>query len=86
LSQRHEPLDYLFKHDEQVATLYADLDQLRDPLVSPFFATQSDLVGLPPMLLQCGGSETLHDENVDFVEHAKKAGAQAILQSKKISL
>jgi acetyl esterase/lipase len=45
----------------------------RAPLASPMYG---DLHGLPPMLLQCGGHETLRDDTVVFAEKARVAGVQ----------
>jgi epsilon-lactone hydrolase len=56
---------YLGKHDP------------RDPLASPI---HGDLRGLPPMLLQCGGRETLVDDSVVFAEKARAAGVHVETQ------
>lgn len=45
----------------------------RDPLASPI---HGDLQGLPPMLLQCGGRETLADDTIVFARKARRAGVQ----------
>jgi epsilon-lactone hydrolase len=45
------------------------------PLVSPVYA---DLTGLPAMLVQTGGWELLHDQNVRFVERAREAGVHVV--------
>jgi acetyl esterase/lipase len=42
-----------------------------DPLASPVYA---DLHGLPPLYLQLGGAELLHDEGVRLAEKAKGEG------------
>jgi acetyl esterase/lipase len=49
----------------------------RDPLASPI---HGDLRGLPPMLLQCGGRETLVDDTVVFAQKARAAGVDADVQ------
>lgn len=49
----------------------------RDPLASPM---HGDLRGLPPMLLQCGGRETLVDDTVGFAEKARAAGVHVETQ------
>lgn len=49
----------------------------RDPLASPI---HGDLRGLPPMLLQCGGRETLLDDTVVFGNNARAAGVDAEVQ------
>ena len=50
----------------------------RNPYVSPLFA---DLKGLPPILIQVSSCEILYSDATRFVEKAKKAGTDAILQS-----
>ncbi|MET0283544.1 MAG: alpha/beta hydrolase [Polyangiales bacterium] len=72
--EAHGPFDYL--SGEMLAwgaaNYLAGADP-RDPLVSPVFA---DLSGLPPMLVQSGGSEILLGQNVALVERARAAGVQ----------
>jgi acetyl esterase/lipase len=43
----------------------------KNPLASPLFA---DLQGLPPLLMQVGGRETVLDDTLDFAAKAKQAG------------
>jgi acetyl esterase/lipase len=43
----------------------------KDPLASPLFA---DLAGLPPLLVQAGEAELLHDQIALFAARAKEAG------------
>ena len=45
----------------------------RHPLASPIFA---DLDGLPPLIVQVGGAELLHDEVTALVDKARAAGAE----------
>jgi acetyl esterase/lipase len=52
----------------------------KDPLVSPLLATPAQLGALPPMLLQVGERETVVSDSEDFVQKARRAGAQAELQ------
>ena len=42
-----------------------------DPLASPLYG---DLRGLPPMLMHCGGRETVLDDTIMFAEKARGAG------------
>ena len=49
-----------------------------NPYISPLYA---DLKGLPPILIQASSSELLYSDATRFVEKAKKAGINAILQS-----
>lgn len=48
-----------------------------DPRVSPIYAK---LHGLPPLVLQAGGREILHDMIVDFADVAKQQGVEVDLQ------
>lgn len=47
-----------------------------DPLASPLFG---DLVGLPPLFVQCGGREIIFDDSAVLVERARAAGVDARL-------
>jgi len=49
----------------------------RDPLASPILG---DLRGMPPLLMQCGGRETLLDDTVVFAEKARAAGVAVEVQ------
>ncbi len=57
---------------------YLSGENPRNPYISPLFA---DLKGLPPILLQASSCEMLCSDATRFVEKAKKAGTNAILQS-----
>ncbi len=45
--------------------------QANDPRISPLFA---DLTGLPPLLIQAGSNEILHDDSIKLSDHAAQAG------------
>jgi acetyl esterase/lipase len=49
----------------------------KDPLANPLFA---DLRGLPPMLIQVGGDETLLDDSRNLAEAARRAGVDVTLE------
>ena len=49
-----------------------------NPYISPLFA---DLKGIPPILIQVSSCEMLYSDATRFVDKAKKAGVNAILQS-----
>ncbi len=51
--------------------VYAEADQLTDPMVSPVFA---DLRGLPAMLVFAGGAEMILDDSVRLVANARRDG------------
>lgn len=61
-----------------VGRAYANKGINRDPLVSPFYAT--DLKGLCPLLIQVGSAETLLDENTAFARQAEKDGVAVTLE------
>jgi epsilon-lactone hydrolase len=50
---------------------------LEHPALSPLYA---DLTGLPPLYVQVGGREVLHDEAQDLVQRACAAGVAARLE------
>lgn len=53
---------------------YVDPSQVKDPYVSPVYATQEDLEGLPPALFILAGRDSLHDEGVKYRDMLKAAG------------
>lgn len=53
---------------------YVDPAQAKDPYVSPVYATQEDLQGLPPALLILAGGDSLHDEGLKYAGMLKAAG------------
>lgn len=61
-----------------MAKLYVGEDgDLRAPMVSPCFA---DLTGMPPMLIQVGGSEAMMGDSIALYGQAKRHGAQVDLE------
>lgn len=48
-----------------------------DPLANPLYA---DLTGLPPVLIQVGGDETLLDDSHRFAERARTAGVDVSVE------
>ncbi len=53
---------------------YVDPTQAKDPYVSPVYATQADLEGLPPALFILAGRDSLHDEGLKYCGMLKTAG------------
>jgi len=53
---------------------YVDPAQAKDPYVSPVYATQDDLHGLPPALLILAGRDSLHDEGMKYCDMLRTAG------------
>lgn len=52
---------------------------VRDPLVSPVFATDEALAALPPLLIEVGERECLLDDAVTLAERASAAGVDVVL-------
>ena len=59
------------------ARRFVNDNELRHPLASPIYA---DLRGLPPLLVQAGGSETLLDDGKRIAERARRAGVDVTLE------
>jgi acetyl esterase len=53
---------------------YVDPAQARESYVSPLFAAQADLEGLPPALFILAGRDSLHDEGLKYCERLSAAG------------
>jgi len=52
---------------------YVDPSQAKDPYVSPVYAMQEDLEGLPPALFILAGKDSLHDEGLKYCGMLKTA-------------
>ena len=78
-------VEYAFRVDpmvhrpmiQQMAMTYLGGKSVRDPLAAPL---HGDLRGLPPLLIQVGGRETLLDDAVRIADKAKKAGVDVTLE------
>lgn len=55
---------------------YVDSAQAKDPYVSPVFATEKDLKGLPPALFILPGRDSLHDEGLKYCGMLQAAGIE----------
>lgn len=62
---------------ENMAETYLGTRSRTTPLASPYYA---DLKGLPPLLMQVGGSEVLLDDSIRTAERAKEAGVDVTLK------
>jgi len=62
---------------------YVAPEKANNPCVSPIFAEQSLLTGLPPALMIVAGFDSLHDEGVRYVEMLRNAGVDAELRDYK---
>lgn len=60
------------------AKAYSQIHDPNDPLISPTFG---DLEGLPPLLIQTGTKEILHEEILAFAKKAEKNGVKVTLKS-----
>ncbi len=56
---------------------YRGINDPKNPLISPIFG---DLHDLPPLLIQTGKKEILHDEILEFSAKAKKSGVAVTLE------
>lgn len=63
---------------ERWADWFCGPEKRRDPLVSPIHA---DLRGLPPIYMQAGAAEILHDSIRAFADRARREGADVLLES-----
>ena len=61
----------------RTALLYLNGANPRDPRASPLYA---DLRSLPPLLLQCGSADVLHDDASRLAERARAAGVAVTLE------
>jgi len=69
---KNEATDYINPEIlHATAQMYLDGHDPRDPLVSPLYG---DLHGLPPLLIQVGSAELLHDDGRRFAQRARRAG------------
>ena len=59
-----------------IGKLYANQEDVRNPLISPVYA---DLHDLPPLLIEVGDDEVLLDDSTRIVEHAQAAGVEVTL-------
>jgi acetyl esterase/lipase len=59
-------------------TAYAGTTDVKHPLISPAFA---DLKGLPPLLIQVGSEEVLHDDAVMLRDRAEADGVDVSFES-----
>lgn len=62
---------------QELAQVYLNGADPRSPLASPLHA---DLAGLPPVLIQVGTAETLHDDSTRLESKLKGAGGDATLE------
>ncbi|MHA1723762.1 MAG: alpha/beta hydrolase [Promethearchaeota archaeon] len=60
-----------------LASVYLNGANKKNPFASPIYA---DLSGLPPLLIQVGEIEVLHDECMTLAEKAKMAGIDVTLE------
>jgi len=75
--KRNRKFDYLeLPSGLDFAKMYAASESLKNPLISPIHA---DLRGLPPLFIQVGEVEMLHDEAVILAERAQQAGVDVTL-------
>lgn len=61
----------------QAARFYAGANAVTNPLISPLYA---DLAGLPPILIQAAGDDTLVDDATRLYEKGKESGVDMTLE------
>jgi monoterpene epsilon-lactone hydrolase len=61
----------------EMARIYLGNTDPHTPLASPIHA---DLTGLPPLLIQVGTAEVLHDDAKRLAERAESAGVEVVLE------
>ena len=72
------PFDYVgYRVIRSFARRFVRHEDLRHPYAAPLYA---DLSGLPPLLIQAGGAETLLDDSVRLAERARRAGVDVSLE------
>ena len=60
-----------------LAPMFVGERDLRTPLAAPLYA---DMTGLPPLLIQVGGTETMLDDATRMADRAKAAGVDVTLE------
>jgi len=74
----NERYDYLSRAAvRKFARRFATGADLRHPLAAPIYA---DLTGLPPLLIQAGGAESLLDDSLALARNARRAGVDVSLE------
>ncbi len=68
--------DFLCASCEEIVKVYAPDADPRDPLLAPIYG---DFTGMPPMILQCGGGESLAAGTVRLAEKAARANCEVVL-------
>jgi acetyl esterase/lipase len=62
---------------QKAASLYAGMHRLNDPFISPLFGV---FTGLPPVLIQMGEHEILHDEVLALATALRASGVTVRMQ------
>lgn len=69
-------MDFFADSGEKVKAAYAPDADPKDPLVSPYYG---DFAGMPPMMIQTGGGESLGAGAVQLAVQAAKANCEVVL-------
>ena len=75
-NQHEDPLVDIRKM-EKWAKMYAGLEDVHNPYISPLFG---DLSGFPPVLIQTSDSEMLYSDALRFAKKAEESGVDVTLQ------
>jgi monoterpene epsilon-lactone hydrolase len=58
---------------------YVKEEEIKNPLVSPLFASKEQVSKLPPMLLHVGENEVLLDDSVRFIKHLDSPHSELVI-------
>ncbi len=77
LKNQHEDPLVDTRKMEKWAKMYAGMEDVKNPYISPLFG---DLSGFPPILIQASDSEMLYSDALRFAKKAEEAGVDVTLQ------
>lgn len=69
-------VDFLCASSDKIMEVYAPGADSKDPLLSPIYG---DFTGMPPMIIQTGGGESLAAGGVRLAEKAARANVEVVL-------
>jgi acetyl esterase/lipase len=76
--ERNRRFDWITREVSlQMAHYYLPAGNLTEPLASPLYG---DLHGLPPLYIQAGEAEVLHDQIHAFASRAREQGVDVLLE------
>jgi acetyl esterase/lipase len=63
----------------KAAAFYVEEDDVKNPLVSPLFASKEQVMNLPPVLIHVGDREILLDDSVRFIKHVDSKDSELVI-------